>query len=156
VIYLSLIERFKKKVYPHSLNEFWEYQSIVEKALNGDMALVVTPVTLGSSAAAVNDEITANNKFTRDVEVELQTTDGEVQSWLNGTFAIASSVTSTSGTLAIAGGLTEVTLKEGKGLVTLEYTGTWASGDVATLTVTGGSKLGYSIADQTSTDTLVA
>jgi hypothetical protein len=152
---MSKVINFKKH-YRYSLGDFWKYLEILEKALNGDLVLEVTPATTSNSVTTVNNEISANGKFTRDVVIKLKTVAGEVHEWFNGTFAISASATTTSGAIAIAGGLTEATFAEGQTTVTLEYTGTWASGETATLTVTGGSKLGYTISDATSVDTLTA
>lgn len=153
---MSKINTFKQNSFKHSLKDFWQYLSLVEKALSGDLVLEVTPATTSNSAATVNNTISTNGKFTRDVVIKLKTANGEVHTWFNGTFAISASATTTSGTIAIAGGLTDATFTEGQATVTLEYTGTWASGETATLTVTGGSKLGYTITDKTSVDTLTA
>jgi hypothetical protein len=144
---MSMIDRFKSKTLKHSLKEVYDYLGAMEKALNGDMVLTLTPATTGSSAA----------KYTRTVTVTLKTAAGEVCTFLNGTFAIAvTENTVGNGTSAIAGSATTVTLTEGVGTVTIEYVGTWAAGDTQTLTVTGGTKLGYTIANKTSVDTLIA
>lgn len=129
----------------------FDYLKNVETALVGDMVLVVTPATLGSSAATVNA-----GGFTREVKVELQNAAGDVHEWFNSTFAIAASKTSASGVIAIAGALTEASFVNGRATITLEYSGAWAAADTATLTVTGSTKLGYAITDKTSVDTLVA
>lgn len=155
---MSKIDKFKEKTLKHSLKDVYDYMRVVEKGLNGDMVLTLTPATLGSSAATVNAAIAGEDgKFTRSVKVEVKTSDGEICTFINGTFAIAiSEVTAGDGTSAIAESATTVTIVEGVGTVTIEYVGTWALGDTQTLTVTGGTKLGYSIANKTSVDTLVA
>lgn len=127
-----------------------------DKALSGDMLLVVSPATLASSAAAVNAAIGgAAAKFTRQVVVELQAANGERHDWFDGTFAIAATKSS-SGTIAIAGALSVATFVNGRATITLEYTGTWTAADTATFTITGGAKLGYTISNKTSVDTLAA
>lgn len=134
-----------------------DYLAQQEKALSGDMVLVATPATLGSSAAAVNAAIGgAGAKFSRDIVIKLQDAAGNVHSWFNGTFAIAAAKVSTSGVVAIAGGLSVATFVNGVATITLNYTGTWAAADTQTFTVTGSTKLGYTIADKTSKDTLAA
>jgi hypothetical protein len=60
------------------------------------------------------------------------------------------------GTAAIADGGDSVELENGVGYVDIEYTGTWAVGDTCTLTITGGTIMGYSVSNKTSVDTLVA
>lgn len=129
-----------------------------DKAMSGDIVLVVSPAALGSSAAAVNAAIAgADAKFSRDIVIELQAANGDVHSWFDGTLAIADTeVTAGSGTVSIAGSITVATLVNGRAVVTLEYIGAWAAADTATLTVTGGTILGYNIANKSSTDTLVA
>ncbi|MGG1554993.1 hypothetical protein [Paenibacillus ferrarius] len=133
-----------------------EYLGIMERGLAGDMVLAVSPATTSSSAAAVTATIGGSvAKYTRSITIKLQTATGEVHEWFQGTFAIAASKTG-SGTLGIAGGLTSATFVDGVAAVTLEYTGTWEVADTATLTITGGTKLGYTISNKTSVDTIVA
>ncbi|MDF2881583.1 MAG: hypothetical protein K0R54_2140 [Clostridiaceae bacterium] len=154
---MSMIDKFKSKTLKHSLKDVYDYLGAMEKALNGDMVLVLSPATTGSSAATVNAAIGGSNaKYTRKVTVSVKTAAGEVCSFINGTFAIAATKTSTNGVIAISGSATTVTISEGIGTVTLEYTGTWVAADTQTLTITGGTKLGYTIANKTSIDTLIA
>lgn len=125
-----------------------------DKAISGDMILVVSPAALGSSAAAVTAAI-AGSGFTRDVVIELQAANGDVHSWFDGTFTIAiAEVTAGTGTASIVS--TTATFENGRCTITITYIGTWAAADTATLTITGGTKLGYTIANKTSVDTLIA
>jgi hypothetical protein len=127
-----------------------------DKAMSGDLVLVVSPATLGSSAEAVNGAIGGTaEKFVRTVVVELKTAGGLVHTWFDGTFGIGVADTS-AGTSAIAGSASTVALVNGRGSVVIEYTGTWSAEDTCTLTVTGATKMGYTIANKTSVDTLVA
>jgi len=145
---MSKLAKLKEKAFKYSMKGFYEYMEMQEKALNGDMVLEVTPATLGSSAATI---------ATRDVTVKLLDADGNAHSWFNGTFAIAvDDVTDGDGTSAIEDSATTVTMVEGVGTFTIEYSDTWAEADTETLTVTGGTLLGYTITDKTSVDTLVA
>lgn len=121
-------------------------------AMSGDLILRVTPDVLGSSAADVNAAI-AGDGFTRDVLVELVNTAGDIHTWFNGTFAVAATKT---GAGAVAMGNANVTLSQGAGVCTITYTGAWVEGNAATVTVTGGTKLGYAVANETSIDTLIA
>lgn len=141
-----------------NLADLHDYLAIMEKGLAGDLVLTCTPATPGSSAAAVTAAIGGSAaKFTRTVEVSLHTAAGDIHEWFNGTFAIGiEEETVGNGTAAIADSATVVTLVNGVGTVTIEYIGTWASGDTSALAVTGGTKLGYTVADKTSVDTLVA
>jgi hypothetical protein len=125
-------------------------------ALSGDIALACSPATTGSSAAAVAAAIAgAASKFTRTVTVTLQTAAGDVHSWFSGTRNIAAARVG-SGTIGIAASATAVTFVNGVGTVVMEYTGTWAAADTATLTVTGGTLYEFTVDNATSADTLVA
>lgn len=138
--------------------ELKKYILQIDKALSAAGVLVVTPDTLGSSAAAVNTAIGgAAAKFTRDVVIEFQDADGTVHDWLDGTFAIAvAEVTAGNGVSAIAGSATVATFINGRATITIEYTGTWAAADTQTFTITGSTRLGYTVANKTSVDTLIA
>ena len=126
------------------------------KAMSGDIALKCTPATLGSSAAAVTAAIAgAALKFTRTVVVTLETAAGDVHTWFSGTRDIAVARTG-SGTIAIAAAATAATFVNGSASVVMEYTGTWADTNTATLTVTGSTLLGHTVTNKTSVDTLVA
>jgi hypothetical protein len=155
---MSKIATFKQKTFKHSLKDVYAYLETLEKGINGDMVLTVTPAILGSSATVVNAAIGGvETKFVRTVTVELKTAADERCTFLNGTFAIAvAEVTVGTGTATIAGGATTILLTEGKGTVDLEYIGAWAAADTQTLTITGSTKLGYAISDKTSVDTLIA
>lgn len=146
------------KTYKRSLKPLYDYIELQQKAMSGDLVLEALPATTGSSAAAVNAAIGGvATHFDRTVTVKLKDAAGDVHEWFNGTFAIAVvEVTAGNGTASIVGGLTAVTLVDGVGTVTVRYIGTWASGDTSTLTVTGGTKLGYTVANKTSVDTLIA
>lgn len=127
-----------------------------DSAMSGDIAVRVTPATLGSSAAAVTAAIAgAAEKFTRNVLVELVNAAGTVHAWFNGTLAVAGSETTAGDGTADTSEET-VTMVNGVGTCTLEYIGAWAAADTATVTVTGGTILGYTVANKTSVDTLIA
>lgn len=135
----------------HSQNE----QALrMASALSGDMALRVSPSTTASLATVVVAAIAGDDeKYVRTVTVELVDSDGNVHTWFNGSFAVAGSeVTAGDGTADTAAAT--VQLAAGVGTCELEYVGTWAAEDTATITVTGGTLLGFSIADATSVDTL--
>lgn len=128
----------------------------LQAVLNGDIVLVLTPATTGSSAAGVAEAIEGDaGKFTREVVVTLEDSAGNIIK-CGATFAIAvAEVTAGDGVSAIADEATNIVLEEGQGVVTLEYTGTWAAGDTCTLTVTGGTVAGVTVSNKTSVDTLV-
>jgi hypothetical protein len=107
-----------------------------DKALNGNMVLVVTPATTGSSAAAVAAAIAGDaHKFTRTVQIALRDAQGNDHDWFDGTMAIAASKTG-SGVVAIKDAASTAQFADGKATVDLEHTGTWSAGanQVETLT----------------------
>lgn len=140
------------------LIDLFSEQALLKKAMSGDIQIVATPATLGSSAAAVQAAIGgAGAKFTRTVTVALKTAAGETHTWFNGTLPVSVACNTTGdGIVAIAGGATEVTLVNGVGTVTLEYTLTWAQGDTCTLTIGNSTTRLYPLANKTSVDTLAA
>jgi len=127
-------------------------------ALSGDMVFKCTPATTGSSAAAVVAAVGSTAaKFVRTVTVTLETAAGEIHTWYSGSKdAAAAVVTAGDGTAALAASATAITFVNGSATATIDYTLTWAENDTCTLTVTGGTTLGYTTADKTSVDTLVA
>jgi len=150
-------EPFKSLIKPAVMKPFADAINLLADAMSKDITLSATPATLGSSAAAVNAAIAgAAEKFTRSVVVKLTNTEGELHTWFTGTFAIAATKSSTGGTIAIAGGATAITLTNGQGSIVLEYTGEWAEGDTATLTITGGEVQSVTLGNKTSIDTLIA
>jgi hypothetical protein len=124
--------------------------------VSGDMIITPSPATLGSSAAAVNAAI-AGAGFTRTVAVTLQNTAGKTLYPYNGTLPVSvAEVTAGDGTSNLAG-VTEITFVSGVASVEITYIGTWANTDIQTLTIGSTSTvLGYSVADATSVDTLIA
>ena len=136
--------------------ELRKYLDLHEKLVSGEVKIVCTPSTCGSSAAAVASAISSTAaKYNRKVIVALTDSAGEVVGSFQGKLTIAATKSSTSGTIAIEGGGTTVQFKNGYAEVVLKYTGTWASADTATLTVSG-SVAGKSLTSKTSVDTLVA
>ena len=127
-------------------------------AMSGDMVLKCTPATAASSAAAVATAIAGTaSKFTRTVVVTLETAAGEVHTWFSGKRdAAAAQVTAGNGTAAVTASATDITFANGSATVVIDYIGTWAAADTCTLTVTGSTLLGHTVADKTSVDTLVA
>ena len=123
--------------------------------ISGDIVLAVSPVTLGSSAAAVNTAI-AGDGFSRDVAITLKNTAGDLLPF-NGSLPVSiASVTDGDG-VADIDSATTVTFVNGSASITVNYTGTWAAADTCTLTVGNTSSiLGYSVANKTSVDTLIA
>lgn len=131
---MSKQRNFKR--YPALQPAFRTEQLLRDKALSGDLVLVVTPATLASSAAAVNAAIGgAGAKFTRNVTVELKTAAGELCTWFTGSMVIAASDTS-SGTYALDGVTSPITLTNGRAVVPTKYTGSWLGGTYQVETAT--------------------
>ena len=137
--------------------ELREFLARMIEGMQGDFVIVATPATLATSVVKVAAAIAgSSHKFKRTIEITVQDAAGNIHEWFSGTFAIAASKNSTSGVIAIAGAASTITLDQGYATVELDYTGTWAQGDTATLTVTGGTLMGNSISNKTSVDTLAA
>lgn len=153
---MSKIDQFNDHTYVGA--DYFEYMRQVEKALSGDVTLVLTPATLGSSAAKVAAAIAGTaEKFVRTVKFELKDATGNVHTWFNGEIAISiAETTAGDGVSAVADSATTVSLVEGVGSVDIEYTGIWAAADTSTLTTTQRDIAGVTIAAKTSKDTLVA
>jgi hypothetical protein len=135
--YLDYLKRFT-----YTPNEFYDYMIAIEKAMAGDLVLVLTPATLANSAADINAAIAASddNIFVRSVQVELQAADGTVHEWFTGELAAAvAETTAGDGASAIADSATKVSLENGRGTIDIEYSGAWAGGtkQVETATCAG-------------------
>lgn len=128
---------------------------LVNSMLSGDIVLAVSPVTLGSSAEAVNTAI-AGDGFSRDVVITLKNTEGSYLPF-NGTLPVSIGSSTDGDGVADIDSATTVTFVNGLASITINYTGTWTATDTCTLTVGNTSSiLGYSVANKTSIDTLVA
>lgn len=129
------------KRFTYTPNSFYDYLVAIEKAMAGDLVLVLTPATLANSAAAVNAAVGGTaEKFVRTVQVELQAADGTVHEWFTGELAAAvAETTAGDGASAIADSATEVSLENGQGTIDIEYTGAWSGGtkQVETATCAG-------------------
>lgn len=126
-----------------------DYLALQEKAMVGDIVMVITPTTAGSSATTED--------FTRSVEISIETAAGEVHTWVNASFATTLSiaeVTAGDGTASITS--TTLTLVDGKATVVVSCTGTWAADDTNTLTVSNITLAGVTVTGGTSVDTIVA
>ena len=127
----------------------------MNEAMSGDIVLKCTPTALGSSAADIAAAVLADGYFEREVEISLVNAAGEVHTWFNGQLSVAGSETN-AGDGTADPTAAKVTLVNGVGTCIFRYLKTWATGDIATLTITGGTILGYTIANKTSVDTLIA
>ncbi|MGD9678422.1 MAG: hypothetical protein AB7V16_08775 [Vulcanibacillus sp.] len=146
---------FKKHTY--TPNEYYDYMTQIENSMSGDMALVVAPATLGSSATAIAAAVAGEEgKYVRTVAIKLVNGAGEVLEWFNGSLTVeVTDVTAGDGASAVAESATTVQFIDGIGTVDIEYTGTWAAEDTQTTTIKG-SIMGYTLTNKTSVDTIVA
>ena len=153
---MSKIDQFNDHTYVGA--DYFEYMRQVEKALSGDITLVLSPATTGSSAAKVATDIAGDaEKFIRTVSFAVKDAAGNIHTWFNGDITIGvAETTAGDGVSAIAESATKVSLTEGVGSIDIEYTGTWAAADTCTLTTTQRDISGVTITAKTSKDTLVA
>jgi len=117
--------------------------------LSGDIEIDVSPATCGTKLSGL--VATAD----RVVTITLQTTGGVAFSNFTGSLPVGVVAnTSGDGDCSLAGSITEVDFVAGVATVTIEYSGTWAAGDTATLTVGDTSTvLGTSLSNKTCVDT---
>jgi len=114
-------------------------------------SLQLTPATYSIAAGS--------SGWTKKVEVVLTDPDGNLCDWYNGTFPASVSKSSSGGSVTLGSGVSTVTLARGKGVVTITGSGTWASGDTATLTINASGTqtiFGKSVSAQTSVGTVPA
>lgn len=147
------------KRFTYTPNSFYDYMIAMEKAMAGDLVLVLTPATLANSAAAVNAAVGGTaEKFVRTVQVELQAADGTVHEWFTGELAAAvAETTAGDGASAIADAATSVSLENGQGTIDIEYTGAWSGGTkqvetatcAGTVTTAGNAKVTVTAAGMT-------
>ena len=125
------------------MSKLWDYLTVMETALKGDLVLVATPATTGGSAVAINAAIAGTAaKYTRDVVLTLENAAGDIQTWFNGTMAVAvAEVTAGNGVSAMDDGLATVQFEAGVATATVKYTGAWAGGTAQTETqrITAGA-----------------
>jgi hypothetical protein len=159
--YLDYLKRFT-----YTPNEFYDYMIAIEKAMAGDLVLVLTPATLANSAAAVNAAVGgAAEKFVRTVQVELQAADGTVHEWYTGELAAAvTETTAGDGASTIEDSATKVSLENGRGGINIEYTGTWSGGTkqvetatcAGTVTTAGNAKVTVTATGMTGSPKAIA
>ena len=126
-----------------------EELSLRDKALSGDIVMVIDPETVAPLPTAV--------AWTRNVKVSIQSAAGEVHNWLNQAYTTTASVgdTSTAGTATIAS--TTLTIVDGE--ATIVVTGDladWLATETDTLTLGNITVLGYTVTGGTSVETFTA
>ena len=126
------------------------------KAMSGDMVFVCSPA---ESERAYTD-------LAMEGYIYLETADGDVHTWYNGTITsgiTVTEVTNGNGTVhtdaAFQNTTKDAVFINGRCYFELYFTGTWAADDTATLTIAlaeGGNILGYDVADATSVTTFIS
>jgi len=124
--------------------ELREYLKLKDKALSGDIVMVIDPETVTPAPTAA--------AWTRNVKISLQTAAGEIHTWLNKAYATTASIanTSSAGTASIAS--TTLTLVNGEATIVVSgdaeawlnsETDTLTIGDIVAggITVTGGTSV---------------
>lgn len=120
--------------------------TLVEKAMSGDMVIVIDPETVTPVPTAA--------AWTRNVKISIQTAAGEIHSWINLTEATILSIanTSSAGTASIVA--TTITIVNGETIVVVSGDAqTWANGETDTLTVGDMTIMGYTVTGGTSVET---
>ena len=129
--------------------ELREYLAVQEKALSGDIVMVIDPETDGTAAT-----LTA---FTRTVDISIETSAGEVHEWANASFATSLTIASdTVGTGAATIESTTLSIVNGKASIVISATGAWAESDTNTLTVSNIILGGVTVTGGTSVDAIEA
>ncbi|MBW1853102.1 MAG: hypothetical protein JRJ00_00215 [Deltaproteobacteria bacterium] len=116
-----------------------------EKAMSGDMVIVITPETVTPAPTAA--------AWTRNVKISLQSAAGEVHTWANLSEATILSIADDGGgTASIV--TTTITLVNGEVVVVVSGTAaTWANTETDTLTVGNMTIMGYTVTGGTSVET---
>jgi hypothetical protein len=119
--------------------------TLVNKALSGDLVFVVTPATLNTAHG---------DAANRTVAIALKTAAGEVHTWFNAalTTGVAVAKSSENGTVTITS--TTLTFVAGVASVVITEGGTWAAADTNTLTIAAATIIGYTVAQKTSVETM--
>ncbi len=126
--------------------ELREYLSLTQKAMSGDLTMVIEPTAVVVVPTAAI--------WTRDVKISIQTAAGEIHSWLNAAFATTASIadTSTAGTASIVS--TTLTLIDGEAIITVSGdAAAWLNSETDTLTIGNIVAAGISITGGTSVET---
>ena len=123
-----------------------EELTLLEKAMSGDMVVVIDPETL------VSDPVSA--AWTRNVKISVESAAGEVHSWLNKAETTILSIgnTSSAGTASIVS--TTLTLVNGQAVIVVSGDAqAWLNTETDTLTVADLTIMGYTVTGGTSVET---
>ena len=137
--YLDYLKRFT-----YTPNEFYDYLKGMEDAAGGDVDLVILPAMTGDNGdgPAFEPTVTESNGYAFDVTLQIMNkAKTKVLEWYNGTLEVKVDKTSTSGTIAIDGGVQgddatfNLDFENGVGKFTITLGGTWAENDTIKVTV---------------------
>jgi len=120
-----------------------------DKALSGDMVIVIDPETVAPSPTAA--------AWTRNVKITVESAAGEIHTWLDKATATILSIgdTSTAGTASIVS--TTLTLVKGEATIVVSGDAQdWLDTETDTLTVANLTILGYTVTGGTSVETFTA
>lgn len=126
-----------------------EELTLLEKAMSGDLVMVIDPETVTPAPTAA--------AWTRTVLVSIQTAAGEVHQWLNQAYTTTASIadTSTAGTASIAS--TTLTLVNGQAAIVVSGDAAdWLDTETDTLTIGNITVMGYTVTGGTSVETFTA
>lgn len=123
--------------------------NLLGSAMSGELTMVISPETVAPAPTAA--------AWTRDVIVSIVNDAGEVQQWLNQTYATTVSIAddSTAGTASIA----STTLTIVNGVATIPVSGDaadWLDTETDTLTIGNITIMGYTVTGGTSVETFTA
>lgn len=123
--------------------------NLLGSAMSGELTMVISPETVAPEPTAA--------AWTRDVIVSIVNDAGEVQQWLNQTYATTVSIAndSVAGTASIAS--TTLTLVNGVATITVSGDAeAWLDTETDTLTIGNITIMGYTVTGGTSVETFTA
>lgn len=123
--------------------------NLLGSAMSGELTMVISPETVAPAPTAA--------AWTRDVIVSIVNDAGEVQQWLNQTYATTVSIAndSVAGTASIAS--TTLTLVNGVATITVSGDAeAWLDTETDTLTIGNITVMGYTVTGGTSVETFTA
>lgn len=126
--------------------ELREHLETMEKAMSGDIVMVIDPETVAPAPTSA--------AWTRNVKISIETAAGEKHGWLNAAYTTTLSIadTSTAGTASITS--TTLTIVDGEAIVVVSGDAAdWLNTETDTLTVANITVLGVTVTGGTSVET---
>lgn len=132
-----------------------DYYYLENLRAKGSTGMVIDGANKTTSAATINAGIAGvNKKYEITYACNFEATGGTKHTWFNGVCPVVVTTDSVAG--IVKSEYDYVTFEAGDGGVFLTLTGTWVAGEVITITIEGGTQLGYTVSDKVITDTLAA